>query len=1009
MGVHSLWNILGPTARPVKLDSLLRKKLAVDGSIWIYQFLKAVRDDKGDVLPHAHIVGFFRRICKLLYHGIYPVLVFDGGAPALKRETIRKRQDRRQGNRDTVNTAAKKLLAIQLQRIATGGSQPSRKRKIQEVEDSDSDEDQVYFEDLQNLNLPSKSPDKSKPFRREDDYHLPKLRSFKVSTDDTRIMPDEEYQDNFDFDMVDGININSIDPASKQFQDLPKPTQYMILSHLRLKSRLRMGFDKYQLEMMFPDEMEFSKFQIQQVQKRNFFTQRLMDISGMSEDGNVTRRVAGERDREYSLVRNDDGWTLSLVKDEGTSLDQPIMLEEDEDIPEKQDLFKLSNMKRQPSIQPTKEESDDSLSDFEEVPLKSETSAPVEQRSEQEQFLKSLYDQYEVPKIERPNSAGNIISPVNTSKSDGFSFANSLLAGPMESHFGSSDAQSKDRKESNENIELSNHANSLKMKTIHPVVLIADKGTEKRSLDLAFEQKRLNPPSSEESAQISPVSKTSNSSRIVNTLPVSEPNNKDKRNAVQTNGQKDDTSAEKDISAGLPDVIKDDAQIVVTISGNDVSSTAEGEDDGEKRKREQKQQNTMPQWFEEDFTASNPHQETAFTNSVVQNGADQHDEIIPWKEAREMLEQSESSEEESDIYEVEEIQDPSIVEQEVITIDDFDDKQEIRKPMVFDYDFEEDDEIDLVKQMNTEEADHEKFRQQLAGNQTLNREVINSVVTDEQLLQEQLQKAKRDSDEVTETMIKDVQELLRRFGIPYITAPMEAEAQCAELLKLKLVDGIITDDSDCFLFGGDRVYKNMFNQKQYVECYQMADIEGQLGLTQDRLIELALLLGSDYTEGVKGIGPVLGMEILAEFESVKAFKKWFDKNTQSMVNDDLNNTSLKKSLLSRIKNGKLFLSEAFPDMAISDAYKHPEVEHDDTEFKWGVPDLDQVRSYLMYNVKWSQQKVDDVMVPLIRDMNKRRSMQTTLEEFFPRDLIQTRKELAAGKRIKKAASRLTKK
>jgi 5'-3' exonuclease len=35
--------------------------------------------------------GFLRRINKLLFHGIKPVFVFDGGAPALKRATIVRR------------------------------------------------------------------------------------------------------------------------------------------------------------------------------------------------------------------------------------------------------------------------------------------------------------------------------------------------------------------------------------------------------------------------------------------------------------------------------------------------------------------------------------------------------------------------------------------------------------------------------------------------------------------------------------------------------------------------------------------------------------------------------------------------------------------------------------------------------------------------------------------------------------------------------------------------------
>lgn len=45
------------------------------------------------------------------------------------------------------------------------------------------------------------------------------------------------------------------------------------------------------------------------------------------------------------------------------------------------------------------------------------------------------------------------------------------------------------------------------------------------------------------------------------------------------------------------------------------------------------------------------------------------------------------------------------------------------------------------------------------------------------------------------------------FGLPYIIAPMEAEAQCAWLDAAKLVDGVVTDDNDVFLFGGEHVYR----------------------------------------------------------------------------------------------------------------------------------------------------------------------------------------------------------
>lgn len=124
--------------------------------------------------------------------------------------------------------------------------------------------------------------------------------------------------------------------------------------------------------------------------------------------------------------------------------------------------------------------------------------------------------------------------------------------------------------------------------------------------------------------------------------------------------------------------------------------------------------------------------------------------------------------------------------------------------------------------------------------------------------------------------------LLQSFGIPYITAPMEAEAQCAELANLRLVDGIITDDSDVFLFGGSKCYKNLFNDSKYVECYLATDILRELSLTRDRLVTMAFLLGSDYATGLPGIGYVTAMEIMAEFpgdgdEGLVDFRTWWLK------------------------------------------------------------------------------------------------------------------------------------
>jgi DNA excision repair protein ERCC-5 len=142
-------------------------------------------------------------------------------------------------------------------------------------------------------------------------------------------------------------------------------------------------------------------------------------------------------------------------------------------------------------------------------------------------------------------------------------------------------------------------------------------------------------------------------------------------------------------------------------------------------------------------------------------------------------------------------------------------------------------------------------------------------------LKDQHRKHQRNAEDLTESMIAETQMLLKLFGIPYLVAPMEAEAQCADLQLRGVVEGILTEDSDVFLFGGVRVFKNVFREEKYVECYLMTDIERDLGVGRDRLVSLAYLLGSDYTTGIKGIGLVTAMEILRLFPKLEDFAKWW--------------------------------------------------------------------------------------------------------------------------------------
>ena len=205
---------------------------------------------------------------------------------------------------------------------------------------------------------------------------------------------------------------------------------------------------------------------------------------------------------------------------------------------------------------------------------------------------------------------------------------------------------------------------------------------------------------------------------------------------------------------------------------------------------------------------------------------------------------------------------------------------------------------DAAQEMDphAEEGEFARFLSQVKGKDLddVRREIDEEIKT----LNQQRKVAMRDSEDITQQMIAQimvrsyysvslflpiltaVQVMLRLFGIPYITAPMEAEAQCAALVELGLVEGIITDDSDVFLFGGTRVYKNMFNQSKTVECFFLADFARELSIDREKLVQLAYLLGSDYVEGLPGVGPVVAMELLKEFtgsNSLQKFKDWWQR------------------------------------------------------------------------------------------------------------------------------------
>ncbi|WP_455143109.1 flap endonuclease-1 [Candidatus Hodarchaeum mangrovi] len=135
---------------------------------------------------------------------------------------------------------------------------------------------------------------------------------------------------------------------------------------------------------------------------------------------------------------------------------------------------------------------------------------------------------------------------------------------------------------------------------------------------------------------------------------------------------------------------------------------------------------------------------------------------------------------------------------------------------------------------------------------------------------------------ITPQIVKDTMTLLEGFGIPYILAEEEAEAQGAYMVKRGIINAMASQDYDTFLFGCETVIRNLIVTRRRritdqsvppdlpIEEIKLPNLLKDLNLeTQDQLILLALLIGTDYNPGVKGIGPKTALKILQKYKTVE--------------------------------------------------------------------------------------------------------------------------------------------
>lgn len=120
-------------------------------------------------------------------------------------------------------------------------------------------------------------------------------------------------------------------------------------------------------------------------------------------------------------------------------------------------------------------------------------------------------------------------------------------------------------------------------------------------------------------------------------------------------------------------------------------------------------------------------------------------------------------------------------------------------------------------------------------------------------------------------MIKECIELLNILGIPYVMAPEEADSQCAYLLINNFVDFIISDDSDILAFGGKSLVRGF---KVSIKKFTILNSNQ----SQNKIIDLAVLLGCDYCNGIKGVGVKTAIKIIKDKTLIELLDELVLKN-----------------------------------------------------------------------------------------------------------------------------------
>ena len=150
---------------------------------------------------------------------------------------------------------------------------------------------------------------------------------------------------------------------------------------------------------------------------------------------------------------------------------------------------------------------------------------------------------------------------------------------------------------------------------------------------------------------------------------------------------------------------------------------------------------------------------------------------------------------------------------------------------------------------------------------------------------EDARKAAQASSRLSSDMIEEGKKVLDALGIPVIQAPSEGEALAAQMAREGLVWASASQDNDSLLYNCPRMIRNLSisgrrrvsRSRTYKTIHpELINLDINLrllGITREQLIDIAILVGTDYNEKVPGVGPKTALKLILKHGSLEEVEK----------------------------------------------------------------------------------------------------------------------------------------